>query len=593
MKKILLFISIVCAFGGMTSCSDFFDVDSTYIIDGSKNHLGNSTDTIYSVTGILNKLQAIADRTILLGEARGDLMTVTEETSADLRDVANFNISADNKYNNPTDYYAIINNCNYFLAHADTMMKNNRNEYLFRKEYAAVKAIRAWTYLQLVTTYGKVPFVTKPVLTKEEAESPHPMYDINQVCSYFINEDGLQDLVDQELPDYGDIKSMPSRLFMIPVRLVLGDLNLWAGNYLEAAKCYHGYLTKRNGENSIYPIGTNSVRWNSNSWDKLVDGWSLDFSDESYKPQGELITIIPMDSIPSEGNYSELRSIYNSTYSDNYKVSLVPSQSLLSLSEAQDFCYNDHGDCTIVPKGLEMHRSGDLRLSQAWFTMENVNLGTLTGNTNLNERIDYQTIYKQVTKNIHIYRRTLVYLRLAEALNRAGYPSYAFHILSTGVNTEIIKNDIVSYIPEDRREADSTLLVTAFDFRGTSVSSTNSSYVVINDPNSNLQANTIGIHSRGCGFTPGNVNYQMPTGTLDEQIKAVEDLIINEGALEFAFEGYRYYDLLRVALRREASEPDYLFNKINARNGSASSGVAKDLHQKANWFLNWNGQIGL
>ena len=109
-------LSILLPLGGLggllSSCSDFFDQDSTYIIDAEKDHLNNATDTIYSLTGILNKVQAIADRTILLGEARGDLMTVTDATSADLRAVANFNIGDDNMYNNPLDYYAIINNCN-------------------------------------------------------------------------------------------------------------------------------------------------------------------------------------------------------------------------------------------------------------------------------------------------------------------------------------------------------------------------------------------------------------------------------------------------------------------------------------------------
>ncbi|MBO7539398.1 MAG: RagB/SusD family nutrient uptake outer membrane protein, partial [Prevotella sp.] len=73
---------------------------------------------------------------------RGDLTSITSVASSDLRDVSLFQIGDDNQYNNPRDYYAVINNCNYFIAHADTALKNNRNEYIFMKEYAAVKAIR-------------------------------------------------------------------------------------------------------------------------------------------------------------------------------------------------------------------------------------------------------------------------------------------------------------------------------------------------------------------------------------------------------------------------------------------------------------------
>ena len=130
----------------------------------------------------MNKMQAIADRTILLGEVRGDLVDITDVTNSDLRDVALFNVGNENKYNQPRDYYAIINNCNYFIANVDTALKNNRNEKIFLKEYAAVKAFRAWTYLQLALNYGSVPFVTEPVLTKEDADREHPRADIKTIC---------------------------------------------------------------------------------------------------------------------------------------------------------------------------------------------------------------------------------------------------------------------------------------------------------------------------------------------------------------------------------------------------------------------------
>lgn len=211
----------VCAMS-LTGCSKFFETDSEYVIFADENHLNNSNDSVYSMIGILNKLQAIGDRTILFGEARGDLVEITEATSHDLREIALFEVNDTmNKYNVPGDYYAVINNCNYFIENVDTALRNNRNESLFMKEYAAVKAIRAWTYLQLAITYGKVPFVVEPILNKEDAEKDYPKYGIEDICEYFLN-DGLQAMAAKriEYPDYGVIGSSNSKMYYIPLYVI-------------------------------------------------------------------------------------------------------------------------------------------------------------------------------------------------------------------------------------------------------------------------------------------------------------------------------------------------------------------------------------
>ena len=92
----------------LISCSDFLYEDTDQVIYADKSHLNNDADTLWSIAGIINKMQVIADRTILLGEVRGDLVDITSNASADLRQLSMFNISSDNKYNVPRDYYAVI-----------------------------------------------------------------------------------------------------------------------------------------------------------------------------------------------------------------------------------------------------------------------------------------------------------------------------------------------------------------------------------------------------------------------------------------------------------------------------------------------------
>ena len=83
----------------LTSCEDFFAQESDDVLYADTEHLTVAEDTIYSVTGILKKLQALADRTVLLGELRGDLVELTGEANKDLVQIYEFNVNDSNKYN--------------------------------------------------------------------------------------------------------------------------------------------------------------------------------------------------------------------------------------------------------------------------------------------------------------------------------------------------------------------------------------------------------------------------------------------------------------------------------------------------------------
>ena len=542
-----------------TSCSDMLSTESEMVEFERDNTLNHPTDSVYSVLGIIGKMQVIADRTVLLGEVRADLMETTEAASADLKRLASFNLSEDNKYNAVSDYYAIINNCNYYLAYVDTALQR-RGRNLFQYEYAAVKAFRAWTYLQLAQIYGAVPLVLTPVMTELEAQKAleQERKGIMEICQYFIND--LTPYAEVELPRFGDINGMESQRFFIPMRALLGDLCLWAGQYQEAARWYHNYLTERKGP--IMLNYTNRISWPSVSeFVPPVDSYSVTGTIE-------VLSFIPMEQRVFDGVVSDLSNVYNSTEENRNYFQVTPSMAMRQLSADQTFCIenktNTQIDTIYVPKkGLNQEiLVGDLRL------YSNYKTSSVTRDTYSEYGADYQTIQKITRMYVPTYRRTMVYLRYAEALNRAGLPQSAFSILKYGLCQE----NIAAYV--DSLERDKAGELIAFD------------------ANEFTKENTIGIHSMGSGDSQVNAYYTLPMpeaplatrqDTINYQIPLVEDLIINEMALEGAFEGYRFYDLMRVALRR--NDPNYLAAPVSQRMGIRDNNIYSLLMDTKNWYL--------
>ena len=557
-SKLLLLAALVIL---LPSCSDMLETESEYVEFEKDNTLNHPTDSVYSVLGIIGKMQIIADRTVLFGEVRGDLVTPTEAASADLKRLANFEFAEDNKYNAISDYYAVINNCNYYLAHVDTALQR-RGRNLFRAEYAAVKSFRAWTYLQLAMAYGQVPLVTDPVMTEKEAREAMNLNrsGITEICQYFIND--LTPYAEVELPRFGDINNFDSQQFIIPMKALLGDLCLWAGMYQEAAKWYHDYLTDK--RNPIQINYSNRIVWPSaTEFVSPVNGYSTTSNTQ------EVLSFIPMEERVFDGVVSDLSNIYNSTQENNNYFQITPSQAMYDISAAQTYCLENKTatttDTIYVPKtGLYKEiMAGDLRF------YSNYNIVSVSGQDKFSEYgPDNQTFRKITARYIPTYRRTLVYLRYAEALNRAGYPQSAFTILKHGICQENILNNVDSL---ERTAADELI---AFD------------------ANVFTKETSIGIHSFGSGDSQDNAYYTLPMpptqlatrqDTINYQIPLVEDYIINEMALEGSFEGYRFNDLMRVALRR--NDPAYLADPISLRRGTKNEALRALLMETKNWYL--------
>lgn len=608
---------ILAAFLGMfmafTSCQDFMETDSDRQI--FEPALDQKTDSMFYTLGILKSVQQAIDQYVLVNEMRGDLTEVNQYTQTDLRQLANFSADATNKYDSAYLYYRIINNCNYYIAHRDTSLRTGSRQ-VAMQEYVQAYAIRAWTYLQLAKTYGTVPFYTYPVTSISQANEVMETKDLQGICDALIpdllrlaNQSSALGTIDTTyvgVPRYGDIvagnfnnggrKTVYSHRLMFPVDLVLGDLYLESGQYELAAKAYFNYIV--NNRLTMTPIYAGVGNMPTDRRKDLPNdfvsyssspGW-LDIFARDPGNQTDIITMVPMAVNRLRGETTSLPQLFGydlystDILSEDTVSSFVSSTMYLEereidastpykqLAESQDYYYQvtssaaDKGSSVLL---------GDMRYYSTFISRQSETT-----------RENFKVMRKFNYGNIPVYRGSTVYLRLAEALNRMGYPDAAFAILKDGINSTPTLID-TTYIRQETRDM-FTNVIPFYAERYRNYFTTN-----------------YGIHGHGSGYTRGKSSvYQMdtivamklqelqrvyniqPTGTLNDTINAVEDLLCDEYALEFAYEGNRFGDLCRIARHKNRANlyesnfgGRWLATKLAYKNPVVS------LIDEHNWFL--------
>ncbi|MDR1121442.1 MAG: RagB/SusD family nutrient uptake outer membrane protein [Dysgonamonadaceae bacterium] len=574
--KIVIAALCLLPLAGLLSCEDMLKTDNEHYLNTDGHELNSPNDTLYSMAGILRKMQAIADRYVLVGELRGDLLDITENASLDFQAIHNFDfgMTENNPYTDTRAYYDIINNCNFFIQRADTTVMAAGQQVMI-KELAAVQTIRAWVYMQLILNYGKACYYEEPVLTVED------MNRIKKDPSVWISDlsvllDRLQDqlLKAREVqllignPSY---TGMPyTDQVFIPATLVLGDLYLYTGNPASAAVQYHDYLyfSRRNTNGRI-------LYWSNEGFTgiSIITGSS------------ELISLIYTTTENETGSY--LRGwCYPSQWSNRLGIEcsyqLKPSIASRYICETQDYAWLADN---ARPQDEPTYTTGDLRgiikrvdNSGTYSTYSEMGSipysSTVPGDayayflTSESDTVPFIIKYALPgTGNnsnglSYIYRTGMVYLRYAEALSRMGKPTLAFAILKYGALNTVF-NDPTKVNPDEV----TTPLPDYCNFPEI------------------IFPNQRSMHSRGSGDSGRNAFYVIPADV--DTARFVDEKICEEMAIESAFEGNRFHDLMRFAnYYGEEFLADHVARRRNTE--TPDPALKAKLMIRQNWYLPHN-----
>ena len=541
----------------LSGCDSMLRTKSDRFLLSEEHLLDSPGDTLYSVLGILSKFQQLGDRYVVLGELRADLMDVTQHADQDLRDVSALTIDADSRWADAAPYYDVINHCNFVIARMDTSLFLGGKKVMM-PDFAAAKAIRAWTYMQLALNYGKAYYLTDPILTTSDLEAEFPVMDRDAIFALLAEE--LLPLVDVDTPDYGSINNYDPKTLNPNIRYLLGEIYLWQNDYARAAQMYYDciynegmvvsetYVSKFVKSASTYSL-----------YDEIPQGytlnasWPLLYTDQSA--QSECMTLIPYYYSESFGSFTQYE-MYALTLMD-FKV--CPSERAVNFFENQP--YNDFS--VTEDEIYDLSWTRDLRGLRGAYEMIRSNAAYIS------DLAEEMAVYAEAegTRYINIYssldrvvlqRQSLAYLRYAEAVNRMGKPSLAMAVINNGLNRNLFITTPISR--SEVTDNDSVMWAyPAFDYN-------------------------IGTRTRGQGPST-EVTFPPEAQSLADSITYMESILVEECGLETAFNGNRYQDLMR-------------FSHHNATNDIIASNIAEKhlddydyyyqlLLDENNWYLPW------
>lgn len=444
--------------------------------------------------------------------------------------------------------------------------------------------------------------------------------------------------------NWGSEKYMSKEKIFVPAQLILGDLYLETAQYEKAAMKYSDYLCR----NGVVPELIISLRRHDDFYSYIPDNYSTIFNwvNDNYisvfsnsATPSDVLTYIPMavssrsgatTSIPLSFGYNYYSIDRSNTCPRSEKIQIKPSGAFFELTDSTDYYYYPvsvvgNVPNTSYPTEVQSFKGGDGRASVSISNDNNAILNRSEADTS---RI---YIRKAMNANVYLYRTSTVYLHLAEALNAMGYTDAAFAILKNGISTyleTLVRKPSTDSDGNVMLNEDGTPVIDAYkymsqqsvDYLGTTLPFLNAQYREV------FKSDQVyGIHTHGASTINGRQNelsqsakgsrgtsvgsqmnllylpepiigakmkeisrkYGVSVGTTKaDSIAAMQDILCDEYAREFAFEGRRFYDLQRLA--RHYNETGTWGADFGSRwfaTKLSGNKPQKDLRDPRNWYL--------
>jgi hypothetical protein len=605
-KKIITLLIIVLPVVislSLISCKKVFDIQPKSVVVATQMYR-NVYDADAAVVGIYGKFMNVMDRYVILNELRADLTDVTSNSNQYLKQLSTHSVTPDNPYADPRPFYEVINNCNDALQNFQIMLTEHKMTVdQFNQRYSDIGALRSWLYLQLGIQYGTIPYITAPIVDVNDLSdaTKYPRIGLTQLINTLVT---FMESLPYNMP-YPSGSSLLTTVdtystakMFVDKNCLLGDLYLWQGSWTKAATAYVNAVNIGGIPYNTNPASEQTYEYYKLGYTTNINGanWANIFG----QPYGERYSNYEiMWDLPYDKNFNP-KNPFIDLFSPYGSYLIRPSD--LSITNWNTQFRNDNYPLKGTPTDIRgLGRSYNVNTSYSNNTI-------VTSQPYINKYFLYTystSLPFETAGKMILYRAANLWLRYAEAANHDGRDRLAMSFINNGISTTWQPNwpaaaptDVTNYeqSTDPTGRIDPTTGVAAFDVAPYYFDGRNGTYPYYRS----LYYRNVGVRSRAGDMkvavdSTRSFNMTGALGTVrpiinkTNLINDTEDLIIAESGLETAFEGNRWGDLLRIAMRRQATDPNYLANKIGAKFDAAHSADAGTVRAKlanpANWFL--------